>query len=151
MKIGIANDHHGVELNAQLTNYLRSIGYDVYNYGPETTEAVDYPIYAFKLGEAVARKDVDFGIVICSSGIGVSIACNKVKGVRCAKVENAEEAYYTRNDNNSNVVAFSEKLDFDEAIRIVEKFLETPFSNLERHQKRIDMITKYENGEYYDR
>ena len=150
MKICIGSDHRGFSLKNKIIEALKE-KYDITDLGTYSEESTDYPKYGFLVGEAVASKEYDYGIVICGSGIGISIACNKVKGVRCAKVENAEEAYYTRNDNNSNVVAFSEKLDFDEAIRIVEKFLETPFSNLERHQKRIDMITKYENGEYYDR
>jgi ribose 5-phosphate isomerase B len=150
MKICIGSDHRGFALKNKLIEALNK-NYDITDLGTYSDESTDYPKYGFLVGEAVANKKYDYGIVICGSGIGISIACNKVKGVRCAKVENAEEAYYTRNDNDSNVVAFSEKLDFDEALRIVEKFLETPFSNLERHQKRIDMITKYENGEYHDR
>ena len=150
MKICIGSDHRGFALKNKLIEALNK-NYDITDLGTYSDESTDYPKYGFLVGEAVANKEYDYGIVICGSGIGISIACNKVKGVRCAKVENAEEAYYTRNDNDSNVVAFSEKLDFDEALRIVEKFLETPFSNLERHQKRIDMITKYENGEYHDR
>ena len=150
MKICIGSDHRGFALKNKLIEALNK-NYDITDLGTYSDESTDYPKYGFLVGEAVANKEYDYGIVICGSGIGISIACNKVKGVRCAKVENAEEAYYTRNDNDSNVVAFSEKLDFDEALRIVEKFLETPFSNFERHQKRIDMITKYENGEYHDR
>ncbi len=145
MKIGIANDHHGVELNHELTNYLESMGYDVINYGPETTEPVDYPIYAFKLGEAVANKDVDYGIVICNSGIGVSIACNKVKGVRCAKVNDEWEAKMTRLDNDANVIAVGSRLPIEELKNIIKVFLETDFSHEERHQRRIDLINNY-NG-----
>ena len=145
MKIGIANDHHGVELNHELTNYLESMGYDVINYGPETTEPVDYPIYAFKLGEAVANKDVDYGIVICNSGIGVSIACNKVKGVRCAKVNDEWEAKMTRLDNDANVIAVGSRLPIEELKNIIKVFLETDFSHVERHQRRIDLINNY-NG-----
>lgn len=145
MKIGIANDHHGVELNHDLTNYLKSIGYDVVNYGPNTTDPVDYPVYAFKLGEAVANKEVDFGIVICSSGIGVSIACNKVKGVRCAKVNDEWEAKMTRLDNDSNIIAISSRFPLEHLQKIIRIFLETDFSHVERHQRRIDLINNY-NG-----
>ena len=145
MKIGIANDHHGVELNKDLTNYLKGLGYDVVNYGPDTTDQVDYPIYAFKLGEAVARKDVDFGIVICSSGIGVSIACNKVKGVRCAKVNDEWEAKMTRLDNDSNVIAISSRFPLEFLEKLIKIFIETDFSHEERHQRRVDLINNY-NG-----
>ena len=131
MKVGIANDHHGIEINKNLTKYLESLGYNVVNYGPGTTEPVDYPVYAFKLGEAVANRDVDFGIVICNSGIGVSIACNKVKGVRCA--------------NDANVIAVGSRLPIEELQKIIKTFLETDFSHVERHQRRIDLINNY-NG-----
>lgn len=145
MKIGIANDHHGVQLNKELTNYLTSVGYDVINYGPDTEDPVDYPIYAFKLGEAVAKKDVDFGIVICSSGIGVSIACNKVKGVRCAKVNDEWEAKMTRLDNDSNVIALSSRFPVEFLEKLITIFITTDFSHEERHQRRIDLINNY-NG-----
>ena len=79
MKVGIATDHHGIEIKQELTNYLISIGYDVINYGTDTTDMVDYPLYAFKVGEAVVNKDIDYGVLICNSGIGMSIACNKVQ------------------------------------------------------------------------
>jgi len=145
MRVGIANDHHGVELNHELTKYLESIGYDVVNYGPDTTDSVDYPIYAFKLGEAVSKKAVDFGIIICSSGIGVSIACNKVKGVRCAKVNDEWEAKMTRLDNDSNIIAISSRFPIDHLKKIIKIFLNTDFSHEERHQRRIDLIDNY-NG-----
>lgn len=145
MKIGIANDHHGVELNHELTKYLIDLGYDVINYGPETSESVDYPIYAFKLGEAVANHVVDYGIVICNSGIGVSIACNKVKGVRCAKVNDEWEAKMTRLDNDANVIAIGSRIPVEELKKIIKVFLETDFSKEERHQRRIDLINNY-NG-----
>ena len=145
MKIGIANDHHGVELNHELTNYLIEKGYNVINYGPTTTDSVDYPIYSFKLGEAVAKKDVDFGIAICSSGIGVSIACNKVKGVRDAKVNDEWEAKMTRLDNDSNIIAISSRFPLEHLERIINVFLSTEFSHEERHQRRIDLINNY-NG-----
>ncbi len=145
MRVGIANDHHGIEINKNLTKYLEELGYNVVNYGPETTDSVDYPIYAFKLGEAVARKDVDFGIVICNSGIGVSIACNKVKGVRCAKVNDEWEAKMTRLDNDANVIAVGSRLPMEELQKMIKIFLETEFSKIERHQRRIDLINNY-NG-----
>ena len=145
MKIGIANDHHGVEINKELTNYLKSIGYDVYNYGPETTESVDYPIYAFKLAEAVAHKELDFGIVICNTGIGVSIACNKVKGIRCAKVNDEWEAKMTRLDNDANVLAMGSRLSLKEMKNIMNVFFTTEPSNEERHVHRRKMLDDY-NG-----
>ncbi len=145
MKIGIANDHHGVELNQILTKYLEDKGYNVFNYGPNSSEPVDYPVYAFKLGEAVSKGEVDFGIVICNSGIGVSIACNKVRGVRCAKVNDEWEAKMTRLDNDANVIALGSRLPIEKIESILDVFLNTNFSNEERHQRRIDLINNY-NG-----
>jgi ribose 5-phosphate isomerase B len=143
MKIGIASDHRGYKLKEQLKEKLNS-KYEIIDYGTNSEESTDYPDYAFKLGENVRDKNVDFGVAICGSGIGISIACNKVKGIRCAKVVNSAEAKVTRIDNDANIVAFGEKTPLEEAIKIVETFVETPFSNLEKHLRRINKITKYE-------
>lgn len=143
IKIGIASDHRGYILKGQIIDRLMS-KYDITDCGTYSEESVDYPDYAFKLGNLVADKDVNFGIAICGSGIGISIACNKVKGVRCAKVSSSEEAEVTRNDNDANIVAFSASTSLDNALKIIDKFINTPFSNKERHQRRIDKITRYE-------
>lgn len=143
IKIGIASDHRGYILKGQIIDRLMD-KYDITDCGTYSEESVDYPDYAFKLGNLVADKDVDFGIAICGSGIGISIACNKVKGVRCAKVSTPEEAEITRNDNDANIVAFSASTSLDNALKIIDKFINTPFSNKERHQRRIDKITRYE-------
>ena len=143
IKIGIASDHRGYILKGQIIDRLMN-KYDITDCGTYSEESVDYPDYAFKLGNLVADKDVDFGIAICGSGIGISIACNKVKGVRCAKVSTPEEAEITRNDNDANIVAFSASTSLDNALKIIDKFINTPFSNEERHQRRIDKITRYE-------
>ena len=143
MKIGIASDHRGYKLKEELKEKL---DYEFIDYGTDSEESTDYPIYAFKLGKAVVNQEVDFGVAICGSGIGISIACNKVKGIRCAKVSNSEEATYTRNDNNSNIVAFGEKTSLEEAIDIVKKFIETPASEEEKHQRRVQEIIDYEEN-----
>ena len=144
MKIGIANDHRGYKLKTKLIPYLQKKGYEVEDYGALSTESVDYPDYGILLGEKVRDNEVDFGIAICGSGIGISIACNKVKGVRCAKVNNPKEAKLTRLDNNANVIALSEKLHVFEAKDIIDVFLNTEYKEEERFQRRIDKITKYE-------
>ena len=143
MKIGFASDHRGYQLKKYLIEELEK-NYEIEDYGTYSEESVDYPDYAFILGKNVVNKNVDFGVAICGSGIGISIACNKVKGIFCAKVSNKEEAYYTRNDNNSNIVAFSENTNKEEALEIVKTFIETPFSNEERHLRRINKIKEYE-------
>ena len=144
MKIGFASDHRGYKLKKELINELKKENYEIIDYGTDSEESTDYPDYAFKLGENVAKKNVDFGVAMCGSGIGISIACNKVKGIRCAKVSNKEEAEVTRIDNDSNIVAFGEKTSFDEAIAIVKTFINTESSDLEKHKRRINKIKEYE-------
>lgn len=144
MKIGITSDHRGYDLKEYLKKELEKENYEVIDYGTFSTESVDYPDYAFTLSTNVVEKIVDFGIAICGSGIGISIACNKVKGIRCAKVSNKEEAIATRIDNDANIIAFGEKTTKEDAIELVKTFIETPFSNLEKHIKRINKIKEYE-------
>ena len=142
MRIGIASDHRGYKLKEQLKHML---DYEFIDYGTYSEESCDYPDFAFKLGEAVRDNKVDFGVAICGSGIGISIACNKVKGIRCAKVDNEEDAIYTREDNDANIVAFTSEKALEEAELIVNNFINTNFSNLEKHQRRIDKIKDYED------
>ena len=138
--IGIASDHGGYELKQKIMENLKE--FDFKDYGTYSTESVDYPLYAFKLGEAVANSEVKKGIVICTTGIGISIACNKVKGVRCAKVSNVEESKMSRLHNDANVVALNSKV--ENPIEIVRTFLTTDFLNEERHIRRINQIKEYE-------
>ena len=147
MKIGIASDHRGYNLKEEIIKNLEN-KYEFKNLGTFSTDSVDYPDYAFKLCKEVVNKNVDFGIAICGSGIGISIACNKVKGIFCAKVSNKDEAKYTRLDNDSNVVAFSSDISLENAIDIVTTFVETKFSNEQRHINRINKIKDYEDGNY---
>ena len=143
MRIGIANDHRGYKLKEYLKKELEK-DYEVVDLGTDSEESVDYPDYAFMLGENVSSGELDYGIAICGSGIGISIACNKVKGIRCAKVSTVNEAKYTREDNDANIVALGEKVPEDLALEIVKTFLKTPFSNLEKHYRRIVKIAEYE-------
>ena len=144
MKIGLASDHRGYKLKEFLKEALSKLNYDTVDFGTNSEESTDYPDYAFDLGEAVVSKQVDFGVAICGSGIGISIACNKVKGIRCAKVVNKEEAQVTRIDNNSNIVAFSEKITEEAAIEIVKTFINTSASEEEKHVRRVNKIISYE-------
>lgn len=145
--IGIASDHAGLELKEKTIIYLESLGYQVLDYGTNVNTSVDYPDYAFKIGESIVNRDIKFGILICKTGIGMSIACNKVKGVRCAKVDNIEEAKLTRLHNNSNVIAVSALN--ENALEIIKIFLETEFSNDERHIRRVEKIIRYEETNEY--
>ena len=143
--IGIASDHAGFELKEKLKKELKD--YQIIDYGTMVDTSVDYPDYAFKIGESIANKGIKLGILICKTGIGMSIACNKVRGVRCAKVDNVEEAKLTRLHNNSNVIAISALN--KNALEIVKTFLDTEFSNEERHIRRINKITEYEERHEY--
>lgn len=145
--IGIASDHAGYELKEKVKKYLNELNYQVIDYGTMVDTSVDYPDYAFKVGESIANKGIKLGILICKTGIGMSIACNKVKGVRCAKVDNIEEASLTRLHNNSNVIAISSLN--SNALEIIKVFLQTEFSNEERHIKRVNKITEYEEKNEY--
>ncbi len=146
MKVGIASDHRGVYLKTELVEYLEHNGYEVINYGTDTMESVDFPKYAFKLGEAITKKKVDVGIAICGTGIGMSIALNKVKGVYCAKISNISEAVLCRSHNDANAIAISADTDEEQAKSMIDKFLTTPFSNVDKYVRRNQMIKDRENN-----
>ena len=145
MKIGFASDHRGYKLKNELIEFFQD-QYEIVDVGTYSEESCDYPDYAKALGKLIVNKEVDFGVAICGSGIGISIACNKIKGIYCAKVSNAKEAEYTRNDNNTNVIAFGETMDLEEAKKAVETFINTPYSNLEKHNRRIAKVKEIENA-----
>ncbi|MDD6419495.1 MAG: RpiB/LacA/LacB family sugar-phosphate isomerase [Clostridium sp.] len=145
MKLGITSDHRGFKLKTNLFKKLEE-EYQIIDFGTFSEESVDYPDYAFKLSKEVANKNLDYGIAICGSGIGISIACNKVKGIRAARVVSLEDVLETRTDNDANIICLSEKLSTDEAYSLVKKFIETPFSTEERHHRRIEKIAKYEDS-----
>ena len=146
MKIGIANDHRGIETKQKLTEYLTKKGYDVVNYGTNTEGRVDYTTYGFIIGEKVASHEVEYGIAICGSAIGISIACNKVKGVRCGKVNSVDEAIHGRERDFVNVIALSGSTPIEENIKIVEAFLEARENTEDPvYKNRVDQIVEYEN------
>ena len=144
MKIGICSDHRGVYLKKTLIEYLEHSGYEVADYGTDTDESVDFPVYAFKLGDAVKKKKVSVGIAVCGTGIGMSIALNKVKGIYCAKISNINESVLCRRHNDANVIAISADIDDDLAKSMVDKFLVTPFSGEEKYVRRNNMINEQE-------
>lgn len=140
MKVYIVSDHRGYRLKEELKKH-----FDLIDLGTNSEKSVDYPIYAFKMCKEI-QKDNSLGIAICGSGIGISIACNKVDGIRCAKVNTIKDAVYTRKDNDANVIALSSTLTPNHAKRIVEEFINTDFSNEERHIRRIEEIKEYEEN-----
>lgn len=145
MIVGITNDHRGCKTKEILTNYLDYMGYNVVNYGTDTEDSVDFPDYAYKLGKAIVNHEVDMGIAICGTGIGMSIALNKIKGVYCAKVSEPAEASLARAHNDANVIAISEDLPEERAKEIIKRFLETPFSNVSKYVRRNNKIKDIEN------
>ena len=146
MKIGVSSDHRGFETKQILTNYLRDLGYDVVDYGTNSTDRVDYTKYGFILGEAVAKKEVEYGVAICGSAIGISIACNKVKGVRCGKVNSVEEAIHGKENDFINIIALSGNLPIKLNKEILKAFLESKENeNDPTYKRRVEQILEYEN------
>ena len=138
--VGIACDHGGYELKLQIINYLEKNGVEYKDYGCHG-ESVDYPIYARKVGQAILDGECEKGILICGTGIGISIAANKMPGIRCALCSDCFSAEMTRVHNDSNIIALGGRVVGPElAIKMVDIWLNTPFSNDERHIRRIDMI-----------
>ena len=146
MKIAIGNDHGGVELKQHLYDYLTGKGYEVVNFGTDSTASNNYPIYAQKVADAVVSGECDKGILICGPGIGISISANKIKGVRCALCSEPVSARLSREHNNANIVAMGARtIGPVMAEGIVDTFLTTDFLG-GRHATRVNMIADLENG-----
>ncbi|MDD3392286.1 MAG: RpiB/LacA/LacB family sugar-phosphate isomerase [Bacilli bacterium] len=145
MIIGIASDHRGIDKKSKLISYLRKKNINVVNYGTDTKDSVDYPDYAFLIGHKINEQEIELGILICGTGIGMCIAANKVKNIRCAKIDNNKEAYYARNHNNANVIALSNEMSLIKMKDIIDIFLKANFAGEERHLRRIQKISDYEN------
>lgn len=145
MKIGISNDHAAVDLKYELIKHLEAKGYQVVNFGTNTSESYDYPLAGQVIGEAVRDKKVDCGIAICGTGIGISLAANKIKGVRAACVSEPVSASLTKAHNDANIICFGARIvGLEVAKAIVDAWLETPFDGGERHKRRVKMIMDLE-------
>ena len=139
MKISIGCDHGGFNLKEQVVKYLEK-KYEVVDYGCFDLSSVDYPVYAKQVATDVQNKVSDFGVLICTTGIGMSICANKFKGVRAALVTNEESAHLTRMHNNSNIICMGAKFTpYEEAIKYLDAFLNEQFEG-GRHQRRVDQI-----------
>ena len=144
MKISVACDHGGFNLKNTVVEYLKENGYEYVDYGTNSTDSCDYPDFALLAAEAVSSGECDRGILICSTGVGVSIVANKVKGVRCAHCNDVNCAELTRLHNDANVIAMGGKfVSAGDALKIVNAFLTTDFEG-GRHQRRVDKITAVE-------
>ena len=134
-------------MKEEIIKYLKNNGHIVIDKCIKNDSLDDYPDFAFKVGELIATQEADLGILICGTGIGMSIAANKVKKVRCAHVSNETEALFTRLHNNANVLAISAKNTVEEALKLIDVFISTEFSEEVRHIRRINKITDYEERE----
>lgn len=144
MKLVLASDHGGYELKEHIKSFLKD-KYEIIDLGTYSTESVNYPEYGIKAGEAVANKEADLGIICCGTGLGISMAANKVKGIRAAICHCPEYASLARQHNNANILSLGGRfLSNEQAEEIVETFLNTKFEG-GRHQKRVDIIINYEN------
>lgn len=145
MKIGIANDHTGIEMKQAVTALLEEKGHEVVNFGTDKNESCDYPIYGEKVGRAVASGEVDRGILICGTGLGISLAANKVHGVRAAVCSEPCTARLSRQHNDANVLAFGARIvGLEMAKMIVETWMDAEFEG-GRHKRRVDMIMDIED------
>ena len=145
MKIAIGCDHGALELKNKLLPHLLSKGYEPVDFGTFTSSSCDYPEFAAAAAKAVACGSCEKGIVLCTTGIGVSICANKVDGIRCALLSDTKSAEMTRLHNDTNMMALGAGIiDHDLALQIVDIWLDTPFSNEPRHQRRIDKMMALE-------
>ncbi len=147
MKIAIGNDHVGVELKNHLKAWLEQQGHEVVNFGTDETSSTSYPIYAERVANAVVSGECDRGVLICGTGIGISISANKVRGVRCALCSETVSAALSRQHNDANIVAMGARMIGPVmAEEIVRTFLTTGFEG-GRHSNRVEMIMKLDRGE----
>jgi ribose 5-phosphate isomerase B len=145
MKVAIGCDHGGINLKPALLKHLQEKGVEFIDYGCYDNKSVDYVDYAIKVAKSVQSKECDLGILICGTGIGMSIVANKFKGIRCGHAHDTFSARMTRLHNDANVLAFGERvIGVGLMIDIVDAFLDTPFSNDERHIRRIEKISQVE-------
>ncbi len=146
MKIYIATDHNGLEVENVIIEYLKKSGIETERSVIPHNEKDDYVDFAVDVSKKVVKDNNSFGILICGTGIGMSIAANKIKGIRASRCVSKEDAYLTRTDNNANILCISNKLDENTVYDIVKTFIETPFSSQERHIRRVNKIIELEKG-----
>ena len=147
MKLAIASDHGGFELKGRIKKALLEMNYEIGDFGCENAESCDYPDYALKVANAVASGAAQFGILVCGTGIGMSMAANKVKGIRAAVCCTTEQAKMAREHNNANILCIGGRvLHEEQAEQIVKTFLTTNFSNEERHLRRVNKIMEIEKN-----
>lgn len=143
--IALGCDHAATQYKEQIKAHLKERGFDVEDFGVASGESCDYPVYAEKVASAVASGKCEKGILVCGTGIGMSIAANKVKGIRCALCSDTFSAQATRAHNDANVLAVGQRnMGIGTVMNVVDTFLDTPFSGDERHARRVGLITDME-------
>ena len=148
MKIAMGNDHTAIEMKEAVKAHLEEQGYEVQDLGTNSSESCDYPVYGEKVGRAVASGEADLGITICGTGVGISLAANKVKGIRACVCSEPYTARLSRMHNNSNVLAFGARVvGIEMAKMITDEWLNAKYEG-GRHQRRVDMLTEIENKDY---
>ena len=141
MMIALGCDHGGFELMKEIIEFLDANGYEYKNFGTFTPDSVDYPVYAKAVAKSILNGECELGIIVCGTGIGISIAANKFPGIRAALCTNSFMARASRDHNNANILALGGRvLGTELALDIVKTFVTTPFSGAERHIRRIDQI-----------
>lgn len=143
MRIGIATDHNGVNEKKYIIETLKE--YNLIDCSPVNNDTDDYPDFAFEVANKVSSNELDLGILMCGTGIGMSIAANKVKGIRCGHCSTKEQAHLTKEHNNANIIALSYKQDINELIEMIKEFIETVPSTEERHVRRVNKIIEFES------
>lgn len=144
MKIALASDHKGYKLKKELIENLKD-QYEILDLGTNNEESADFSTYGILLGECIRDKKADLGIAICGTGIGISIAANKVKNVMCAKISTIEEAKLAKEHNRANILAFSGNTAIKEALNMINEFMKVQPLTDEKYQRRINQIKDYEN------
>ena len=148
MKVVLGCDHGGLNIKNAIIEYLKENNFEYTDFGCYTEESVDYPVYAYKVAAAVASSEDTLGILCCGTGIGISMAANKVKGIRAAVCTNEFMAEMTRRHNNANIIAMGGRIiDEATAVKLADIFLNTEFEG-DRHTRRVDMITAIEEGTF---
>ena len=145
MKIVIATDHNGVNEKEAIINNLKE-NYTIIDKSPNNTPTDDYPVYAIEVAKYVSENEDSLGILLCGTGIGMSIAANKVKGIRAARCVDVDDAFYAKNHNSANIICLSSNIELNYLFEIIDTFINTKSAEEEKHINRVNKIIKYEQG-----
>ena len=146
MKIAIATDHNGVEQKKEIINLIPEVTF--IDKSPINNPTDDYPDFALEVSKSVVNKEADLGVLLCGTGIGMSIAANKVKGIRCAHCSSVKQAHLAKEHNNANIIALSYEEEVPTLVEMIKEFINTTPSTEERHVRRVNKIMDIEKGAY---